>query len=46
MNYIENLTQEEQETLCELIDCKAFKALFINNQQAFSRIKKGFTNKE
>ena len=45
MNYIENLTQEEQETLCELIDGKAFKALFINNQQAFSRIKKGFRAK-
>lgn len=45
MNYIENLTQEEQETLCELINGNAFKALFIKYQQAFSRIKKGFRAK-
>ena len=45
MNYIENLTQEEQETLCELITGNAFKVLFVKSEQAFSRIQKGFRAK-
>lgn len=45
MNYIENLTQEEQEILCELITGNAFKILFVKNEQLFSKIQKGFRAK-
>ena len=45
MNYIEFLTKEEKTTLCEIITGKEFKEFFKKNEQAFSKIQKGFRAK-
>lgn len=45
MNYIGLLTKEEKSTLCEIITGKEFKDLFKKNEQAFSKIQKGFRAK-
>ena len=43
--YLELLSQEEKSTLCEIITGKVFKELFKNNEQEFSKIRKGFRAK-
>lgn len=45
MNYIGLLTQEEKAVLCEIITGREFKELFKRNEQAFSKIRKGFRAK-
>ena len=45
MNYIGLLTKEEKSTLCEIITGKEFKELFKRNEQAFTKVQKGFRAK-
>lgn len=45
MNYIDLLTQEEKSILCGIITGRDFKELFKQNEQEFSKIRKGFRAK-
>ena len=42
MNYIEHITPDEKNTLCEIITGRDFKELFKQNEKEFAKIQKGF----
>lgn len=45
MNYIERITPDEKNTLCEIITGRDFKELFKLNEKEFAKIQKGFRAK-
>ena len=45
MNYIEHITPDEKNTLCEIITGRDFKELFKQNEKEFAKIRKGFRAK-
>ena len=45
MNYIEHITPDEKNTLCEIITGRDFKELFKQNEKEFAKIQKGFRAK-
>lgn len=42
MNYLELITKEEQETICDIIEGRFFKTAYTQNPKGFNQIKPGF----
>lgn len=45
MNYISLLTQEEKSILCDVVTGREFRKYFMENENSFSKIRKGFRAK-